>query len=162
MDKLRIRMPLLSDAEPISALIVSLADAFVVPGADPSAFLESVSPKAEAEYLSNPRFWYRIAEVDRAFAGVIAIRDYNHLTHLFVSPELQHGGIGRALWQAAIEMFEQHETTGVTVFAAPDAVPFYRKLGFVPTEEERVSNGVRVLPMRVELEPALRNNHATA
>jgi ribosomal protein S18 acetylase RimI-like enzyme len=152
----RIIAPDTSYATPISALIVSLMDAFVEPGADASDFLASVSPTAEAGYLSDARYWYRVALVDDGFAGVISLRDHTHLTHLFIEPHLLKRGLGRALWREALEHFREQHTSAVTVNAAPEAIGFYEKLGFLREGELRSTNGVRVQPMRLVL-PALAN-----
>ncbi|MDR0781634.1 MAG: GNAT family N-acetyltransferase [Pseudomonadales bacterium] len=125
IQNLRIIVPDTSYATPISALIMSLMDAFIEPGADTSEFRRSVSPKAEAEYLNDTRYWYRVALIDGAFAGVISLRDHTHLTHLFIAPNLQRRGIGCALWETALEYLRQVHAQVVTVKAAPEAISFY-------------------------------------
>jgi ribosomal protein S18 acetylase RimI-like enzyme len=153
MQKLRIVVPDTSYATPISELIVSLMEAFVVPGADLSQFLDSLSPAAEAGYLRDARYWYRIALVDDDFAGVIALRDHSHLLHLFVKPRLQRQGIGLALWQEAVTHLRQARTQAITLRSAPDAIGFYEKLGFQREGGILVTHGVRVQPMRLMLVP---------
>jgi predicted GNAT family N-acyltransferase len=37
------------------------------------------------------------------------------------------------------------------VNAAPNAVSFYQKMGFVPTSEEQETDGIRFIPMRKNL-----------
>jgi ribosomal protein S18 acetylase RimI-like enzyme len=152
MQNLRIIAPDLSHAAPISKLIVSLMDAFAEPGADTSQFLASVSPQAEADYLSDARYWYRVALVDDAFVGVISMREA-HLKHLFIAPPLQKRGIGQALWQAALQQLRQERAQVVTVKSAPDAIGFYEKLGFQREGEIVSGHGVRVQPMRLVLSP---------
>jgi GNAT superfamily N-acetyltransferase len=151
MNELRIITPDLSYATAISALIVSLAPAFMEPDTDPTKFLESVSPEAEADYMRDARYFYRIALLDDRFVGIVAIRDYSHLTHLFVSPDVQNSGIGNALWQSALKEMRTLGTKTVTVFASPQAVPFYVRAGFEVTDDARSANGVRVHPMRLDL-----------
>lgn len=149
--KLDIIVPSEKHAEPISALIVALMDAFLEPGADPSVFLDTISTEAEARYLRDPRYWFRIALLDGVFAGVIALRDRCHLVHLFISPQVQRSGIGTALWQAALTQFIEWQTPRVTVNAAPLAVPFYERLGFRSTHPMKSEHGVRICPMALEL-----------
>jgi GNAT superfamily N-acetyltransferase len=149
----RIIVPDSSYARPISTLIVSLMDAFVEPGADASQFLASVSPQAEADYLNDPRYWYRVVLVDDDFAGVISLRDHNHLTHLFIEPLLQKRGLGLRLWRAALEHLLEKRAPAVTVNAAPEAIGFYAKLGFQREGEVRCTHGIRVQPMRLLLQP---------
>ena len=38
----------------------------------------------------------------------------------------------------------------VSVNSAPNSVKFYEKLGFVPTDSERLQNGIKYVPMERE------------
>lgn len=43
----------------------------------------------------------------------------------------------------------------VSVNSAPNSIKFYEKLGFVPTDSERLQNGIRFVPMELEIDREL-------
>lgn len=46
--------------------------------------------------------------------------------------------------------YDDNELKGVIVNSSPYAVPIYHKLGFVDTDTEQLSDGIRYTPMRFE------------
>ena len=71
------------------------------------------------------------AEIDGALAGVVLVKEYWNLCSLFVAPALRGRGLGRALVEAAAERCrDRSPRQALWLNAAPDAVPFYRRLGF--------------------------------
>ena len=85
------------------------------------------------------------AYTDGRLAGVLALRG-DHISLFFVREEAQGRGIGRALFQYAAARAGRP----MTVHSSPYAVEIYRRLGFVPTAEEQVEDGIRYTPMRLE------------
>lgn len=81
--------------------------------------------------------------------GALAVRAPQHIGYFFVKPEYHRRGIGRKLFET---MQGNYETPIFTVNSSPYAVEFYRRLGFVPTDGEQVTNGIRYTPMRYEAE----------
>jgi len=153
MERLTIRRAVTADAPEISRLIVSVAHYFTVhpQGEGAEAFFASVSPEQIARYIENPGFLYFVALSGERPAGVTAIRDGNHLVHLFVAPEFQRQGIGSALWQRAkSEAIAAGNPAGFTVNSTPFAVPFYQRLGFTPTGPQVEQNGIRFIPMKLD------------
>ena len=45
--------------------------------------------------------------------------------------------------------------TTITLNSSPYGVPFYRAIGFVPTDEEKTVNGIRFTPMEYKAEVVL-------
>jgi GNAT superfamily N-acetyltransferase len=92
--------------------------------------------------------------------GIISVRPrvmtsekicYNHVCLLFVTKEYHLRGIARRLFEAAKKTCASSGANEITVNSSPYAVEAYRRLGFVPTDEERSMNGIRFTPMRCAL-----------
>ena len=83
------------------------------------------------------------------FLGVIDIRQQHHISLFFVDAEFQNQGIGKVLFQKAIELCKEKvpELNQISVNSSPYAVPVYKRLGFQETEEEQFKNGMRYQPM---------------
>ena len=140
-----------ADAEAIAGLIASFqGDLTDDPsGAGAEEYLASVSVQAEREYLASERYRYLLACSDSKLAGFIAIRDGSHLFHLFVRRSHQRQGIGRRLWERALEELSAPGSDGAfTVNSSLSAVPVYQAFGFVPTGSIQKLHGISFLPMR--------------
>lgn len=95
------------------------------------------------EKIDNLKFYS--AYLDDALVGVIATRNNgNHIALFFVDGRHHRKGIGRKLFEYALE-----KSTGdkITVNSSPYAVEIYKKLGFVPDSGEQVVDGIRFTPM---------------
>ncbi len=108
----------------------------------------------DAEYLCTLRKrqgFTLVAKLDGRSVGMCAFRDRSHVTLFFVLPELQGRGIGRELFDAAVERVRRN-VPGVTVLqvhSSPVAVPIYEALGFSVTGPEEVEGGMRYVPMEL-------------
>lgn len=77
-------------------------------------------------------------------SGVLAAEG-NHVALFFVGPAHHRRGVGRALME---RLLEDRRGEILTVNAAPYAVEIYRRLGFQPTDRERLApDGIRYRPM---------------
>ena len=140
-----------ADAEAIAALIASFQSELTddPSGAGAERYLASVSVQAEREYLASERYRYLLAYSDSQLAGFIAIRDGSHLFHLFVERSHQRQGIGRRLWELAMEeLCAPSRDGGFTVNSSLSAVPVYHAFGFVPAGSIQSMHGISFLPMR--------------
>jgi GNAT superfamily N-acetyltransferase len=64
--------------------------------------------------------------------GVVLVKRFWNLCSLFVEPRLQGRGVGRALLEAAIPQCRgRSPKSAIWLNAAPGAIAFYRRLGFV-------------------------------
>ena len=98
----------------------------------------------DESYLNMHRFYG--AYEDDKLVGVIATRkDHHHIGLLFVDKNYQRRGIGRQLIRHILNMKDEEP---ITVYASPYGHEFYKKLGFVDTDEEQITNGVRYYPMK--------------
>ena len=81
--------------------------------------------------------------------GVLAMREPRHISLFFVKEAWHRQGVGRLLFDA---MRRDYAEETFTVNSSPYAVEVYRHLGFVPTDTEQITNGIRYTPMRFEEE----------
>ena len=79
--------------------------------------------------------------------GVLCMRQPQHIGSFFVDAAYHRRGIGRRLFEA---MRQDYENQVFTVNSSPYAVEIYRRLGFVPTDAEQITDGLRYTPMRFE------------
>lgn len=85
---------------------------------------------------------------DGDLTGTIALDPSgNAVRLLFVRKEMQHRGIGTALWQEACRNAAAEGTGRIEVKALKGSEGFYRKNGFEAYGEERDSGGMKYLPM---------------
>ena len=98
------------------------------------------------EIISTLEFWG--AYDGPKVKGVIATNENRkHICCFFVKAEYHRQGIGRKLWEYLLKN-SQNEI--ITVHSSPYAVPVYHKLGFVDTDTEQLSDGMRYTPMKYE------------
>ena len=83
----------------------------------------------------------------KKLVGVLCMRAPQHIAGFFVDAAYHRRGIGRTLFET---MRQDYDRQVFTVHSSPYAVGFYRRLGFVPTQGEQVTDGLRYTPMRFE------------
>ena len=140
-----IRPAGVEDAEAIAALVMRVFDGFIAPDLDAegrAAFARDSIPEVFARRLAGESDGYLAVRAGQ-FVGVIEMRG-NHLKSLFVAGEYQGRGIARRLLARALAGREGAE---ITVNASPYAEAAYQRLGFRPTGDWTVSDGLRHRPM---------------
>ena len=81
--------------------------------------------------------------------GMITLRGGRHISLLFVDEKYQHRGIGASLIDIAGQFAGRKSGESfLTVNAAPDAVGFYHRVGFLDVDTEQVADGIRYVPMQ--------------
>ena len=90
-------------------------------------------------WLADPaRCVHYLARIDGRIVGVVLVKEFWNLCSLFVDPALHGQGIGRALLEAACNACTGRSPKGaIFLNAAPNAIGFYRRLGFVERESAR-------------------------
>ena len=83
------------------------------------------------------RLAVQVAVSEDALLGLIAIggterRECGEVAHLWVDPDAQRRGIGRALWQAGLHIARARGYVELRIESDPYAEGFYRKLGAQP------------------------------
>jgi predicted GNAT family N-acyltransferase len=93
------------------------------------------------------------AEIDGELVGIIGVRDWSLVFLLFVRGDQQGKGIAKSLLAEALQRCRtaNPDLAQVTVNSSPNAVGAYRRMGFIPTSEEQLTNGVRYVPMALDL-----------
>jgi len=152
---LKIRKAVPEDSESISNLICDLVEKFIAGdfssrGRDyllNTMTAEAISQKIQTGYR------YHVAEANGTLTGVVAVRDNNHLYHLFVAEQFQRKGIAKKLWQFAMKKCLSKGNTGeFTVNSSAYALDVYKKLGFVAQLGPKVKNGVVFYPMKLVIQ----------
>ncbi|WP_157313930.1 GNAT family N-acetyltransferase [Chitinibacter sp. GC72] len=85
-----------------------------------------------------------VAVIQNTVIGVLQARADAHIALLFVLPEFQSRGVGRALIRAA-----DAQQRLLTVNASLNSVNAYMRYGFMPIGAEQLSDtGIRFVPMK--------------
>ena len=104
-----------------------------------AAFRASLDDKDRTKRLN----FYGAFDGDR-LVGVLCMRAPQHIGGFFVDGAYHRRGIGRQLFEA---MRRNYSRQVFTVNSSPYAVEIYRHLGFVPTDTEQLTDGIRYTPM---------------
>jgi len=94
-----------------------------------------------------------IAEANKELYGTIEMRNFNHISLLFVVRQRQRQGIGKQLLKEALTIARRYEPnlTEIDVHSSPNAVDAYESLGFHTVGPRRLENGISFVPMRMLL-----------
>lgn len=143
------------EAAAVSALILSSFNEFIGPALTEqgiAAFRRFVAPAA-LEARTTDNHFVCVASVDDELAGMIDIRDNNHVALLFVAKAHQHHGIAKGLLHAALDHARaaDPDLERVTVNSSRYGVPAYERLGFRQTGPEREVDGISFIPMAKRL-----------
>ncbi|MCD7729951.1 MAG: GNAT family N-acetyltransferase [Oscillospiraceae bacterium] len=80
--------------------------------------------------------------------GMCAVRDKNHISLFFVRESCQRRGVGRKLFYTISNFAkENYNSKTFTVNSSPFGLPFYSAMGFIPTDMERIEDGITYTPM---------------
>ncbi|SDF95163.1 Acetyltransferase (GNAT) domain-containing protein [Selenomonas sp. WCT3] len=77
--------------------------------------------------------------------GMIGIRaDKKHICFFFVDGKYHRKGVGTKMF---CYLLKDYSGKTITLNSSPYGVPFYKVVGFAPTDEEMTVNGIRFTPM---------------
>jgi GNAT superfamily N-acetyltransferase len=132
--------PILESESNEASEVVHASFALVAAHWEPQArttFLTRSSPVSLAEELRKASYAAGAFGADKML-GLILLPNPSLLGLLFIHPMALRQGIGTALWEKArFHVETEHSTVQtVEVNATPDAIPFYRSLGFVSISAE--------------------------
>jgi GNAT superfamily N-acetyltransferase len=146
-----------ADAEAVSGLILDAFTEFIsgeYSNEGRVEFSRYVQPEALVERSRSNHFILVAMAAERP-AGVIELRDNDHVSLLFVDSGFQRHGIARELLMRALSVARPAKPglDRVTVNSSRFGVPIYEKLGFRQTGPERSVNGIVFIPMAHQLDP---------
>lgn len=124
------------------------------------AFRQFVDPHALGELARRGKLRLWGCFHGPTLVGVGAVRGGGHISLLFVESAWHRKGCGGALLNEMLRWCRRGGAAQATVNAAPPAVGFYKKMGFVPQGEEQVADGIRFTPMLRRLEGAQERGKA--
>ena len=111
-------------------------------------FHEFITDEHLYKSFRQGRYQMMVALDGARIIGAASVRNYNHLSLLFVDEEYHHRGVGRSLMGRMCEYLKKEAGERyMSLKAAPYAVDFYRKLGFHAVHAEEAFSGIRVTPM---------------
>ena len=150
------------DAANVSALVLSVFDAYIAPEYTPQGISE-FRKYAEASALANRagRDHFVVMATTATMAteqdtlvAMIEMREHNHVSLLFVGKAFQRQGLSRALLDQAIahSRGQGARPDRLTVNSSRYGVPAYEALGFRQTGPERSVNDILFTPMARRLE----------
>ncbi len=145
------------EAEELHRLVMRAFDEFVAPDL-PEGGREHFNEYASAARLGAPERQQEtvVAMSEGRPVGVGRIgRRYEvpHIDLLFVEKEMHGQGVAREIVRGLLEIARREDPAAerVTVNATRYAVPFYARVGFAPSGEERVMAGIISTPMETAL-----------
>ena len=107
-------------------------------------FMSFVNGKDIRDRIASGDFKVYICSEQCSIVGMMAIRDGSHISLAFVDDEHRGTGVGKELFDRIVA---DHPDTVFTVHAAPLAEGFYSRIGFVPTDMQRLEDGIMYIPM---------------
>jgi putative acetyltransferase len=118
----------------------------------PSEAIEQLIPSYEPDELVQKSRSHHtvVADLDGQVVGTASI-DGDRVRNVFVDPEMQKKGIGRALMSEIEAYARSHGQASLFLFAALSARGFYEKLGYVPKEHiQHDLGGISIEELRME------------
>ena len=144
------------DIDFVSKLISSIFDEFV--GYNYSeegnkTFKEYIDPKNLLERYNKKSSRFYAAKCDNEIAGVLEIKNNDHISLFFVKKEFHKKHIGKKLFENYIKIMKQENiiTEKITVNSSIYAETIYEKIGFKKTGELQEKNGIKFIPMEYNL-----------
>lgn len=144
-----------TDVLDVSELIARVYNELVASEHSPEGVQEFYRYIQPIEFLARQdnNHFTLISVAKNNIVGVIEIRDYNHISLLFVALDYQRREIAKQLFRKAVQICQSNEPRlfRIRVNASLYAVPIYEKLGFRGIGEKQVINGICFVPMVLHL-----------
>jgi len=126
-----------------------VAPEYVPEGVD--FFLDYITPANIGRRNSEGNHIALTAKIDGKIIGFIEIGNWNHICLFFVDKQHHNRGIARGLLRETVRSCREKGTGEIDVNSSPYAVPVYERLGFVRTDSEQTRNGIRFVPMKLDV-----------
>lgn len=151
MDDVKVRRALPSEAAAISEL-AQRSKAYW--GYD-QAFLDRVRSQLTVQPERIQRGHVVVAERDGVLLGFYQLSGDppdGELTDLFIAPDVIGTGLGRTMWEHAVQAAKACGFRSLSLESDPNAEPFYLHMGAMRIGEREVAPGRRLPLMRVEFD----------
>ncbi len=86
-----------------------------------------------------------------SLAGMMALRDGEHISLAFVRADFHRQGVGRMLYSAVRRYAADNRKKSLTVNASDYGIPFYRAMGFKETDMRLMTDGIIYTPMKTDI-----------
>lgn len=145
------------EQDAVCRLVQRVFNAFVAPlypARGRRSFLAYVQPELLlARSLNDHAVLVALAPEGGEIVGALELRAYRHVSLLFVDGSYQGRGISRGLMHRALETCLQYRPSleQVSVYASPNAVGVYERMGFHTAGPEQEHSGIRFTPMLLEV-----------
>lgn len=143
MNNLIIREAILSDSPFLSDLSNSLA-CYLFDESVPKWFKEELSCESFKQRVLSDEYMHFIYIQDKKIVGFIAIKDKNHLFHLFVDKKYHRQGIATKLWEFVKVKID---VSNMLVNASLYGIKAYESFGFEISDEEKQYLQLKFQPM---------------
>ena len=145
------------DTTPIYGLIWRVFSEFEAPEYSEEGiqtFRAFIAPVSLANQIREGRLTVYCCSMEGVLVGVLAYRDFNHISLLFVDAKHHRKGIAKELLRISLKELVE---TGIaveeiTVNSSLYAVEIYKKMGFEPLDSMQTKNGIRFVPMKKMLQ----------
>lgn len=134
----------IEEALSLAAWVFDEIEAPIYPPEGREHFMSFVNGRDIREHIDSGDLKIYICSEQCSIIGMMAVRNGSHISLAFVDDEHRGTGVGKELFE---RIAADCPDRTFTVHAAPPAEEFYRKLGFVPTDMERLEDGIMYIPM---------------
>ena len=119
-----------------------------------TSFYKFIDINNMSEQYSNGSLYFYGCFVNDIIVGMIAVKDFVHISLLFVDKQYHKQGIARSLFDNVIKVCKKKNPSlkTITVNSSPYAVKVYHKFGFSDISSEQVVDGIRFVPMELKIE----------
>jgi predicted GNAT family N-acyltransferase len=116
-------------------------------------FMNFVAAQSIAERITKSNNFILLVKKQSTIVGVIEIRENKHVSLLFIDKNYHRRGLAKELFRKAVERCKEENAklTQITVNSSPYAKHVYEKLGFVQIQEEQIKDGIRYIPMKLNV-----------
>ena len=118
-----------------------------------TSFYKFIDLNNMSEQYSSGSLYFYGCFVNDIIVGMIAVKDFVHISLLFVDKQYHKQGIAKKLFNAVLKTCQEKNPSlkTITVNSSPYAVDVYHKFGFSDVSSEQVMDGIRFTPMELKL-----------
>ena len=118
-----------------------------------ASFYKFIDINNMSEQYSNGSLYFYGCFVNDIIVGMIAVKDFVHISLLFVDKQYHRQGIAKKLFNVVLKLCMEKNPSldAITVNSSPYAVEVYHKFGFSDISSEQVVDGIRFVPMKLKL-----------